>query len=138
MKKLILLLAVGIGLMAFTQTEHKKEDLSLTVVIENIKKQKGVVGIRLCDENQKTKSSAEIDANGKSVRYTFKNLKPGKYAVQVLHDANENGKLDMNFFGIPTEAYGFSNNARGSFGPPDIKEQLFDLKESKTISIKID
>ena len=37
-------------------------------------------------------------------------LPAGKYAVQVMHDENDNGKLDANFMGIPTEGYGFSNN----------------------------
>jgi uncharacterized protein (DUF2141 family) len=38
------------------------------------------------------------------------NLPAGSYAVQVMHDQNDNGKLDTNFMGIPTEGYGFSNN----------------------------
>lgn len=40
----------------------------------------------------------------------FAQLPAGRYAVQVMHDANDNGKLDTNFVGMPTEAYGFSNN----------------------------
>ena len=34
----------------------------------------------------------------------------GNYAVQVMHDENDNNKLDTNFLGIPSEGYGFSNN----------------------------
>lgn len=40
----------------------------------------------------------------------FPQLPPGRYAVQVMHDANDNGKLDTNLVGMPTEGYGFSNN----------------------------
>ena len=29
-----------------------------------------------------------------------------------------NGKLDTNWLGIPKEGYGFSNDAKGSFGAP--------------------
>lgn len=35
----------------------------------------------------------------------FKNIHHGIYAVSVLHDENNNGLMDKNFFGIPTEGY---------------------------------
>ena len=34
---------------------------------------------------------------------------------------NGNGQLDSNLMGLPTEPYGFANNARGSFGPPSFQ-----------------
>ena len=45
-------------------------------------------------------------------------LAPGRYALFAMHDANGNGDLDRNLFGIPTEGYGFSNGATGTVGPP--------------------
>ena len=41
----------------------------------------------------------------------FENVAPGVYAVFIHHDANGNGKFDTNVIGIPTEGYGYSNNA---------------------------
>ncbi len=140
MKHLILLIImlIGLALSAFKQAEPNKEgELELTVVIENIKKPEGKMGIRLADVTNKTAGAIEVEVKDKTVSYTFKDLKAGKYAVQVMHDENENGKLDVNFFGIPTEAYGFSNNARGAFGPPKLEDQLFELEDSKTITIKV-
>jgi uncharacterized protein (DUF2141 family) len=56
------------------------------------------------------------------------NLQNGKiYAIAAYHDANGNEKLDENFFGIPKEGYGFSNNARGTFGPPSFEKAAFQL-----------
>lgn len=46
---------------------------------------------------------------GEPVVFRF-HLPAGSYAVQVMHDENDNGKLDSNFMGIPIEGYGFSNN----------------------------
>jgi uncharacterized protein (DUF2141 family) len=46
-----------------------------------------------------------------AVIYTFQNAAPGTYAVGVIHDENDNGKRDSNFFGIPIEGFGFSNNS---------------------------
>lgn len=51
----------------------------------------------------------------------FTNLKPGTYAVIVFHDANDNGKLDENWLGKPTEGYGFSNNAESFMSAPSFK-----------------
>lgn len=48
----------------------------------------------------------------------FLQLPPGRYAVIVFHDENDNGILDTNFLGIPKEGYGFSNNASGFFSAP--------------------
>ena len=38
----------------------------------------------------------------------------------IIHDENDNGRLDENPFGMPTEGHGFSNNAEGflSLGAP--------------------
>jgi uncharacterized protein (DUF2141 family) len=48
----------------------------------------------------------------------FARLPPGRYAVIVVHDANDNGRLDANVLGVPTEGYGFSNDARGFLSAP--------------------
>jgi uncharacterized protein (DUF2141 family) len=64
------------------------------------------------------------------------NLEPGRYAVIVLHDQDGNGRLDKNFWGVPTEAYGFSNDAQGFLGPPSFKDAaiVFDGGD-KTLAI---
>jgi uncharacterized protein (DUF2141 family) len=41
----------------------------------------------------------------------------GSYAIVAMHDENGNGKLDSNIFGVPTEGYGASKGAQGTFGP---------------------
>jgi uncharacterized protein (DUF2141 family) len=41
----------------------------------------------------------------------------GSYAIVAMHDENLNGKLDTNFVGQPTEGYGASRGAHGTFGP---------------------
>ncbi len=52
-------------------------------------------------------------------------LEFGEYGISIYHDENENGKIDKRMFGIPVESYGFSNNARGRFGPPGYEEVKF-------------
>lgn len=65
------------------------------------------------------------------------NVPPGRYAVAVFHDENNNGVFDKNAFGLPTEAYGFSNNARGRFGPPDFNSCVVEIGPNTKNSIKV-
>ena len=69
----------------------------------------------------------------------FTNLAYSWYAISIYHDENSNGTMDKNAMGIPKEAYGFSNNARGLFGPPAYKDVMFQLNSAeKQIDIKLD
>jgi uncharacterized protein (DUF2141 family) len=52
----------------------------------------------------------------------FTDLKPGRYAIVAFHDENDDGKLDENVWGIPTEGYGFSNDAEGFLGAPSFRD----------------
>ncbi len=47
----------------------------------------------------------------------FTGLKPGAYAAKIFHDVDGDGQMDTNPFGMPTEPYAFTNNARGNMGP---------------------
>jgi uncharacterized protein (DUF2141 family) len=55
----------------------------------------------------------------------FVNIPSGTYALAVIHDENMDGKLDTKWLGIPTEGYGFSNNAKATFGPPSFSAARF-------------
>ena len=59
-----------------------------------------------------------------SVTYVYE-LPPCTYAIGIFHDVNLNNKMDNNFFGVPKEQYGFSNNATALFGPPDFEDAAF-------------
>lgn len=69
--------------------------------------------------------------------YTIKDIAPGKYTMAVFHDINKDEKLNTNLVGIPTEPYGFSNNARGTFGPPSLKEQTFTVSAETKMAITL-
>jgi uncharacterized protein (DUF2141 family) len=57
-------------------------------------------------------------------------LAPGRYAVAAFHDTDRNGDLTLWPIGLPREAYGFSRDARGRFGPPPFARAAFDLPAS--------
>ena len=115
----------------------------LVVAIDGIKEAKGEMIIAIFNNetdflkkeylNQSIK--IDIDGNAKAV---FENLPKGNYSISVIHDKNSNGKLDKNFFGIPIEGFGFSNNKMGKFGPPSFEECNIQLEGGQTeVSIKL-
>ncbi len=54
------------------------------------------------------------------------NRLPEMMSIAVYHDENQDEQLTLNRFGIPSERYGFSGNARGLAGPPAFKQTLID------------
>ena len=79
---------------------------------------------------------AKADATGK-LELVFTDLTPGKYAVRLMHDENDNGKLDSNVVGMPTEGYGFSNNPM-VMRPATFEEASFEVLEAgATITIAL-
>ena len=68
--------------------------------------------------------------------YTF-DLPNGTYAIGIFVDTNYNNKMDRNFFGVPKEQYGFSNDAKGSFGPPSFKDASFTVSGDMKLEINL-
>ena len=65
---------------------------------------------------------------GGRAQCVFSNVAPGVYSGGAFHDANDNGKLDTNWIGIPKEGVASSNNAKGRMGPPKFKDASFEYK----------
>lgn len=113
----------------------------LTVMIGGAKKLTGVVAITLFDSEENymkvpyRELAVPVDSEG-SAAGVFKELPYGEYAISVIHDANENGKLDTNFMRIPRELYAFSNNAKASFGPAPFSKARFEVRQNH-VSIRI-
>jgi uncharacterized protein (DUF2141 family) len=58
--------------------------------------------------------------------------KPGSYAVAIYHDAKRAYRFVQGTFGLPTQDYGFSRNARLFFGPPSLASAKFPAEEGDT------
>jgi uncharacterized protein (DUF2141 family) len=56
----------------------------------------------------------------------------GEYAILVIHDENDNGKMDTNFIGMPKEGIGTSNNTKSSLGPPSFEDSKFRIENTPT------
>ena len=63
-------------------------------------------------------ASQKVPMREGKAQLSFNGLAPGRYVIKSFADENGNEKLDTNLVGLPTERYGFSNDAKGRMGPP--------------------
>jgi len=124
--RIFILLLVSV--VAHAQTESS----TIQIEINNIEGSDGQMLIGLYDSGDTWLKKIYKSGKGKIVdgksAYTFTDLPDGVYAISVFHDENNNGKLDTNFFGIPSEDTGASNDAPARFGPPKWEDAKFELK----------
>jgi uncharacterized protein (DUF2141 family) len=122
-------------------TAHSASAAEVAVTVTNVRSSSGSILAQLCDKNTFLKRCPFpmlVKATKGSVVLNFKDVPPGKYAVSLFHDENDNKQLEKNVLGIPTEGYGFSRNARGFRAPPSFINASFDVKEGNNkISLKM-
>lgn len=111
---------------------------SLTVEFTGITERRGNVMLALRDANGNDLEQVIVDIpTSGTISHTFSSLSSGSYTVACYHDKNSNQELDKNLMGIPQEKYGFSNDARGTFAPPDLEDQRFRVNADRTIRIRL-
>ena len=70
-----------------------------------------------------------------TLRFLVSDLPAGRYAVNAFHDENDNGELDTNLVGIPSEGYGFANDPSTTFGPPDFEDAAVTVGEASGVVV---
>jgi uncharacterized protein (DUF2141 family) len=105
----------------------------LDVKIQALESATGNILLELMDENETTLKSFIQKTDSTTCIIKVTDIDRGIYAVKFFHDSNANGKMDFNWMGIPTEGFGFSNDAYGLFKPKKFKEWLFDISCDTTI-----
>jgi uncharacterized protein (DUF2141 family) len=119
------------------------DDASLTVSVTGLRNQKGQVHVCL---TANAKAFPDCSKDPAAVKRTvkanaaasiqFDALRPGTYAISLIHDENGNGKLDTSL-AIPREGFGFSRNPKIAFGPPKFTSASFALAGSTKQTIKM-
>ena len=116
-----LVAAVPAALLALSPVASAEETASLTVTFTGIEKPQGALRLGVYDaatyENGRALTGANVAVDAETETVTLEGLAPGEYGLKVFHDEDGNGEMNSNMFGIPTEPFAFSNNAKGRFGP---------------------
>ncbi|MFY0685798.1 MAG: DUF2141 domain-containing protein [Cyclobacteriaceae bacterium] len=112
---------------------------TVTLDVE-VQETRGQILVAIYDKENKFMEDAvmyaKADVTGKKTRIPLE-LPDGEYAITIFQDLNNNEELDTNFIGIPSEPYGFSNNARGQFGPPKYEQCKFEVKGNSTMTVSL-
>lgn len=107
---------------------------TVTVSVTEVRSAKGVVRACMTAEPVRFPScntaagahSVVVPADG-AITVTFAGVAPGRYAIALLHDENNNGKMDRAMGMMPREGYGFSRDAPVRMGPPRFEAAAFEV-----------
>lgn len=142
---MVAMLSITANSQSGTNEEDRSVDtLELMITVENIKISTGQIWIAVYNDADKflgedvfTKVVKKVDSTS-DLTIPVPGLTPGNYAISVLHDENNNDKMDTGLFGIPKEPYGFSNNVRPKFSAPKYKDAVFQLStDNQSLNIRI-
>jgi len=144
-KIIYIFLFISINLTYSQNTDSLLGTGKLTVIIRGFENETGNCRFGIDDSEEVFERDdsvwigKELPIINKEVVVTIDSLKFGEYAVRVFHDENEDDVVNTNILGIPTEDYGYSNDASGWFGPPSWEKAKFIFnKPEMTIHIDID
>ena len=105
---------------------------TLKLEISGLRNNKGFVLIAIFnselgfpDKKELAVKKIRIPAQAGIISYDVNDLVPGTYALALIHDENDNQRLDTGLFGFPKEGFCFSKGAMGTFGPPSFQAASF-------------
>lgn len=106
----------------------------VVVRVDNVADGRGEVIVGLCTQatflSRNCPFKRGAPARAGSVTFRFRDVPPGIYAVQAMHDENGNNDLDTSLLGIPSEGVGISNNPPMRLGRPSFRESAFQVSEA--------
>ncbi|MBT8058354.1 MAG: DUF2141 domain-containing protein [Gammaproteobacteria bacterium] len=119
-----------------------EETANLTVRVQGVTPGQGEVEVTLFSDEESWMENAahvlrEPVGDEAWVDVLVPRLAPGDYAASVYYDQDGDGELDSGMFRIPKEPVGFSNDARGKFGPAKWDAARFTLDGDLLITVNV-
>ena len=111
----------------------------LRVVITNLRSAEGRILVAVCPEDRFATADCPHVGRAPAAEgaVVVRDVPPGIYAVQAIHDENANDELDRRLGFMPLEGFGFSRDAPLRRGPPDFDDAAIDLRGDGTISLSL-
>jgi uncharacterized protein (DUF2141 family) len=135
--------ALALNLPAITAAYAAGAPARLNIAFTGIEAAKGAIMMGVYDSEAaynegKSMSGARVIVDKAEAVALIEGLPAGRYAIKAFHDLDGDGRMSSNPFGMPTEPFAFSNNAKGAMGPATWADAAFDVKPGTTsISITI-
>lgn len=132
-------LKYGLAVLSFlSAAPASSAEPALHVAVKGARNAKGRIGCLLFDSpdgfpaDQKKARQRVLGTIAKGAAVCTFDAPAGSYAIVAMHDEDANGKLDKNLLGMPTEGYGASRDAQGTFGPK-YEDARFDYRGGSLI-----
>jgi uncharacterized protein (DUF2141 family) len=119
-------LAVAVASAGMGQTNN-----NISVPVDGLRNDQGVVRCGLYAsakgfrEPGKEFKGVTAPISGGKATCVFNEVPPGTYAVALFHAEHNEAQLETGMFGKPKQGYGFSRDAKGSFGPPTFEAAAY-------------
>ncbi|NDV69368.1 DUF2141 domain-containing protein [Dysgonomonas sp. 25] len=139
MKKLLVVTVLLAAMSMITVSAQNK----LTVEVTGIKNPTGKLYVALFDTGTTFLTDKAVAGKIEKINDTAMQLEfdvaDGEYAIAIFQDENDNAKLDLGQWGIPTEKYGFSNNVDPAAlrRPPVFEECKFTANGNTTVVVTL-
>ena len=121
------------------KTASKSVGSQLMIDIEGLKVPKGQTCFTIFESERGFPTEGDVALRNECVAITqssqtlrLQGLKPGKYAIAVLHDLNGDRQANRNFLGLPVEGFGFSRNPQIGMRAPRFEEVAIPVKGKQT------
>ncbi len=138
---LIAIIVVLASVCAFAQNGNTP-CCTLTIVVEGMDSNVGNLGVLVFNNEKgwpedRTAALKDVSVPAEKGTQTLKisGLAPGNYAVALVHDVNQNHKLEKNWIGQPKEQWGLSNNPHATIKAPPMSKALFEMNGDKEIHV---
>lgn len=140
-----ILTIVMFSMLSLSVLSQNNDYYDLKVIVKELRNNTGIVQFSLYNEKgsipdekfEKLYKSGKVKIKNKTAELTFRVLKGGTYAVNILHDENSNGVIDKGWV-LPVEGVGFSNyKSIGLTNRPNFEKASFLLNKDKEIEVKV-
>jgi uncharacterized protein (DUF2141 family) len=118
--------------------------LSLDVELIDLRNDRGLVRVSVFrqpagfpEQPERAFARGQAPIRGGRSLLHFGPVPPGAIAVAAHHDEDEDLQMATGFMGMPTEGYGFSRDATGTFGPPSFDAASLELVAGQTTRVRI-
>jgi len=144
MKKNFTIVALSM-LFILMQSFTNVQPYKLKVKVYNLKNTKGNLVVMIYDKDgtipdksfTKYYLKKVVPINSDTAYVEFDQIPQGRYAVNIFHDENANGKLDKGFI-KPLEGFGLSNFKKVNlFNKPNFKKASFLVDKDTLVSINL-
>ena len=125
-------LILGLVFTSSFASAQESEGVTITVTIENVLSDEGQILGAIHSEETFMKAPGVkneiIKATKGEVTLKFSNVTPGTFAIMLLHDSNNNNRMDFEANGMPKESYATSGDV-DLYGPPTFNATKFEIAE---------